>query len=330
MTGETAADPAARKPYTLVDLFAGAGGFSFGFTEEGFQVLAAVENFLTSAECYLRNVPADLVLQADVRNIVPGKDIPVEPDVLIGGPPCEEFTVANSDRRKDPLDRLYKTKMGSLTLQYIILLKQIRPRVFVMENVPGILDGPLKSELRMLFAKAGYRDIHFNVLEAEDYGTPSHRTRVFVSNIPIAPPKVGKHKTVWEAIGDLESLDVDLPNHVETPLRGKRGERMQQMGAGESMYHYRAADGNVHGVMTRLRKNELAPTVKGLGRFIHPTQDRLLTPREHARLMGYPDDYVFIGGKNDQYNAVGESVPPPLSQAIAGEVRRWLDAHPEA
>lgn len=306
-----------------MDVFAGAGGFSFGFAEEGFEILSAVENFRTACETYAANVPVGEVLQADVRN-VDETDFP-KPDVLIGGPPCEGFTVANAARRVDPLDRLYKDPAGSMTLAYIKLLKLVKPRVFVMENVPQIMEGALKDELRMLFARAGYDTIHFNDLLAEEHGTPSRRRRLFVSNVPIAPPKSSRRVPVWEAIGDLESLDVDLPNHVEVPVRGKRGRAMKDLEEGESIYHYRAADGRVHGSWTRLPKDDLAPTIKGLGRFIHPTQDRLATAREHARLMGYPDDYVFHGGKNDAYNQVGESVPPPLSQAIAREVRKALD-----
>ena len=80
----------------------------------------------------------------------------------------------------------------------------------------------------------------------------------------------------------------------------------------------------MHHTWTRLPADRVAPTVKGLGRFVHPVEDRLLTPREHARLMGYPDDFVFHGSKNEQYNQVGESVPPPLSRAIAREVRRQV------
>ncbi len=308
---------------TIVDLFAGCGGFSLGFTEEGFEVLSAVENFRTACETYAANVRTREVLQADVRN-VDASDFPERPDVLIGGPPCEAFTVAAKARRGHEIDRLYKDPRGSLTLQFIKILKDVRPRVFVMENVPGILEGDLEAELRMLFARAGYAEIHFNVLSAEEHGTPSRRRRVFVSNASIDPPRQSPSKTVWEAIGDIESLDVDLPNHTETPVRGKRGRRIAEMTAGDSMYHYRTHAGAVHGAWTRLDRDALAPTIMGSSRFVHPTQDRLLTPREHARLMGYPDDFVFHGGKNDQYNQAGESVPPPLAQAIARAVRQAL------
>ncbi|MHB8605245.1 MAG: DNA cytosine methyltransferase [Thermoplasmatota archaeon] len=309
-----------RRP-VVVDIFAGAGGFSFGFAESGFDIALAVENFRTACETYAANVPVGSVLNADVR-AVERSDFPEAFDVLIGGPPCEAYTVANADRRREPLDRLYKDPLGSLTIRYLQILKMLKPRVFVMENVPQILDGDLRSELHDLFKRAGYPELHENELRAEEHGTPSERRRVFLSNVAIAPPKDPKRTTVWEAIGDLESLDVDIPNHEAMPIRGKRGQKIAELATGDSVYHYRAASGKVHGSWTRLAKDEVAPTVKGLGRFVHPTEDRLLTPREHARLMGYPDDYVFHGGKNDQYNQIGESVPPPLAMAIAREVKK--------
>lgn len=317
---------AAVSAYSLVDLFCGCGGHGLGYTEEGFEVRAAIDNFRPSLETYSANVPANLVLECDVRKLEPGKDFEAKPDVLIGSPPCEAYTVANAKRRGNPLDRLYKDKSGSMTLQYLILLKQIQPRIFVMENVPGIMEGALEGELRMLFARAGYPAIHFNTLNAEDHGTPSRRKRVFVSNIRIKPPKQGKVGSVWDTIEDLEDLDADYPNHVEMPIRGKRGRDIEALGVGDSLFHYKAAGGRIHSAWTRLRKDDVAPTVKGLDRFIHPTQNRILTMREHARLMGYPDDFVFHGSKNEVYNMIGESVPPTLSQAIAGQVRKALDS----
>lgn len=311
---------------TVVELFAGCGGFGFGFAERGFRITHAVEAFRTSLETYVANVRVDEPVLSDVRKVDVEK-MP-RPDVVIGGPPCEAFTVANADRRRNPLDRLYLDPVGSLTLQYAKMVKALQPRVFVMENVPPIMEGPLEAELRMVFSRIGYPEIHFNRVQAEDLGTPSHRDRVFISNARLDPPRThaGRHVSVEEAIADLQSLDVDVPNHVETPIRGKKRQRMEELAEGTSLYHYKAADGRVHHAWTRLPADRLAPTVKGLGRFIHPVEDRLLTPREHARLMGYPDDFVFHGSKNEQYNMIGESVPPPVSLALAGEVRAALGA----
>lgn len=312
--------PQATDGPTVVDVFAGCGGFGFGFAEHGFGIDHAVEAFRPSLETYVANVPLGEAHLGDVRAQ------PYErwerPDVLIGGPPCEAFTVANADRRANVLSRLYDDPVGSLTLQYIKIAKALQPRVFVMENVPPIMEGPLESELRMIFARNGYPEIFFNRIQAEDVGTPSHRDRVFISNLRIQPPAAPRKPTLKEAIGDLVSLEIDIPNHVPQKLGKKQAAAVEALETGRSAYHYRAAGGRMHHTWTRLHWDKLAPTIKGLGRFVHPDEDRLLTPREHARLMGYPDDYVFHGSINEQYNMVGESVPPPLSLALAAEVKR--------
>jgi DNA (cytosine-5)-methyltransferase 1 len=311
---------------SVVDVFAGCGGFGFGFAEEGFRIGHAVESFRTSLETYVANVPLGEPHLADVRKV--DFEAMGRPDVLIGGPPCEAFTVANADRRKNPLDRLYLDPVGSLTLQYVKIAKALQPRIFVMENVPPIMEGALEAELRMVFARNGYPQIHFNRILAEDVGTPSHRDRVFISNVKLDPPRTheGRHVGVEEAIADLQSLEVDIPNHRPPRLGKKQTSAIEGLAEGRSAYHYRAGDGRTHHTWTRLPADRLAPTVKGLGRFVHPVEDRLLTPREHARLMGYPDDFVFHGSINEQYNMVGESVPPPVSLALAREVRKALDA----
>lgn len=308
---------------TVIDIFAGCGGFGFGFAQNGFRIAHAVEGFRPPMETYVANVPLDEWHLSDIRKIDWDKIAAERPDVLIGGPPCEAFTIANPNRRKAPLDRLYTDPVGGLTLHFIKIAKALAPRAFIMENVPPILE--LERELRMLFSRNGFPQIHFHRLLAEDHGTPSHRERVFISNLPLAPPKSERKIKTAEAIGDLTSLDVDVPNHVPPRLGKKQLAAVTTLEDGDSAYRYQAADGRGHGNWTRLLANRLAPTVKGQGRFVHPTEDRLLTPREHARLMGYPDDFVFHGSVNETYDMIGESVPPPLSGALAREAKRLLD-----
>ena len=305
---------------SVVDVFAGCGGFGFGFAETGFRITRAYEGFRPPLSTYVANVPLGEPVLGDVKK-VDWERVP-KPDVLIGGPPCEAFTVANPRRRKDPLDRLYQDPTGGLTLHFIKIAKALEPRAFVMENVPPILD--LERELRMLFARNGFPEIHFHRLLAEEHGTPSHRERIFVSNLPLAPARSPARTTVMQAIGDLVALDAPVANHVPPRLGKKQLAAVTTLEEGQSAYRYHAGDGRAHGNWTRLLPDRLAPTVKGQARFVHPTEDRLLTPREHARLMGYPDDFVFEGSVNETYDMIGESVPPPLSLAIAGEVKRLL------
>lgn len=240
------------------------------------------------------------------------------PRVVIGSPPCEPFTGANPGREKRPLDRLYKDPQGQLTLHFIRIVGEIRPEVFVMENVPAITEREIRYALEDLFARAGYDKIYFNILRAEDYGTPSRRTRVFVSNIRIDPPRKSTRVSVWEAIKDLSEVPSGaVHNHEITYLSGRRLKRVSRLRPGRGLYRYEGAGGKRFYNYLRLDPYDLAPTIMGSSRFIHPFEDRLLTVREQARLMGFPDHHIFLGGRDEQYNQVGEAVPPPLAEAIA-------------
>jgi len=318
--------------YKVIDLFAGAGGFSRGFKEESFKIIGAIENFKPVAEAYSTNFPETKIVVDDIKNVDALEFIDYigdEPDVIIGGPPCEPFTRANARRYPNPLDRLYKDPIGRLVLHFIRFVADIQPKVFVMENVPGILEGELAEALRKEFKRVGYERIYFNKLRAEDYGTPSRRLRVFISNIPIRPPKVKRKIRVIDAIGDLPEPDDihDIPNHEYVPLSPRKLKKIRRLKWGQALIHYGGAEHRVYTNFVRLHPYKLAPTVMGSSRFIHPFRDRLLTVREHARLMGFPDDHIFIGGRDVQFNEVGEAVPVPLARAIAREVKKYLDSH---
>jgi DNA (cytosine-5)-methyltransferase 1 len=315
-------------PLKLVDLFCGAGGFSRGFKDEGFNVVLGVDNMPQVAESFRANFPGAQVLVEDVQELR-SEDVASlvgDVEVVIGSPPCEPFTGANPRRKPDPLDRLYDDPQGRLVLHFIRLVGDLEPKVFVMENVPALAEGPLREALRREFARVGYPDVHFNLLRAEDYGTPSHRLRLFISNIRIKPPPTGRRVTVIEAIGDLPppSSPHDIPNHEPVPLSPRKQKRISKLRWGEALIRYAGAEGKVYYNYVRLHPYRLAPTVMGSSRFVHPFEDRLLTVREQARLMGFPDDHVFRGGRDLQFDQVGEAVPPPLARAIAREVRRWL------
>lgn len=318
-----------RERVRFVDLFCGAGGFSRGFTEEGFDPTLAVDNMEPVAETYKLNFPKSHVIVDDIRNIR-SEDIEAyvgEADVVIGSPPCEPFTAANPNRRKQPIDRLYDDPIGRLVLDFIRLVGDLRPRVFVMENVPALMEGELRGCLMREFARAGYPKVYFNLLRAEDYGVPSHRLRLFISNIELKPAPERKRVVVAEAIGDLPPPDSihDIPNHERTPLSPRKQRKISRLRWGEALVRYAGSGRKVYYNYVRLHPYRIAPTVMGSSRFIHPFEDRLLTVREQARLMGFPDYHIFYGGRDLQYNEVGEAVPVPLAKAIAKEVKRVLE-----
>jgi len=309
----------------VVDLFAGGGGFSEGFREAGFNVLLGIENNWSAARTFSSNFPNAITLPRDIRELS-GIDVGRyvgDVDVVIGGPPCEAFTTANPNRMKDPLDRLYMDELGQLTLHFIRMVSELRPRVFVMENVAAIMEDGLRTALMREFERAGYR-VFFNILHAEDYGTPSVRRRVFISNIEINPPKSRKIVTVGEALAGLPVPDTGFPNHESVTVSSSKMKRIPKVPWGASLYKFRGAK-HLHSNFVRLSMNKLAPTVMGSVRFIHPIEDRILTVREQARLMGFPDSHVFHGSKDEQFNQVGEAVPVPLARAIASIVLKALE-----
>jgi len=316
------------KRYSVVDLFCGAGGFSQGFREEGFDILLGVDNDPSAIRSYKANFPEAVALAEDVKQVT-GRLIERlvgDVDVVIGSPPCEPFTAANPERKPNPLDRLYQDPVGQLVLHYARLVSDLKPRVFVMENVPGILDDGLREELRRIFRDAGYDTVYFNVLRAEDYGTPSHRVRVFISNIRIRPRRRRGVVRVAEALHGLPAPGAGWPpNHEEPPMSQRKKKRISRLKWGSPLVFYEGAGGRRLPNMIRLHPYRLAPTVLGSSRFIHPFEDRFLTVREQARLMGFPDDHVFLGGRDSQYNQVGEAVPPPLARSVASCVRDYLE-----
>lgn len=316
--------------YKYIDIFSGAGGFSLGFHLTGrFKSLLAIDNFKPAALTYKTNFPHALVVNEDVKELdkelLTGIVKPDEIDVIIGSPPCEPFTGANPMRKKDPLDRLYSDPMGQLTLHFIRIVGYYRPKIFVMENVPAITEGGLRDALSIEFKRVGYEKIYFNALLAEDYETPSHRKRVFISNIPITPRKSSRRITVKEALSDLPEPGEAFPNHERPPdPPWRKLKRIHRLRWGEALIHYHGAEKPLPN-MVKLNPNTIAPTVLGSSRFIHPFEDRFLTVREQARLMGFTDTFVFIGGRDEQYNMVGEAVPAPLAKAIAWYLAGKLD-----
>ncbi|UXD21384.1 modification methylase [Ignicoccus pacificus DSM 13166] len=309
------------------DLFSGAGGFALGFEMAGFEGVLGVDNDRSAIRSYAANHRKAIALAEDISKLSSKtlERLGGSPDIVIGSPPCEPYTAANPKREKDPLDRLYKDPVGRLVLHFIRIVGDLKPKVFVMENVKGLIDGPLKKALREEFARVGYDKIYFNVLRAEDYCVPSHRVRVFVSNIPIKPKKCRKVITVEEAFKDLPEPNFEWPpNHEPPNVSKKLWRRIAKLRWGSALIHYRGSGGKLYPNMIRLHPKKLAPTVLGSSRFIHPYENRLLTVREQARLMSYPDNFIFIGGRDSQYNQVGESVPPKLAEAIANVVREAL------
>jgi DNA (cytosine-5)-methyltransferase 1 len=305
----------------VLDLFCGAGGFSLGFKQANYEIVCGLDNFEPVIRTFSYNFSSSHIILEDIKKVSSKriKEEVGEVDVIIGGPPCEAFTLASSKIQKDPLDRLYSDPRGQLVLHFIRLVGDLKPIFFVMENVRGILIPQIKEAIIKEFKRVGYDRIYFNVLHAEDYGNPSIRTRVFISNLKILPEKSKIKRTVWDAIGDLPSPYSihDIPNHDPVPVSERKLRKILRLKKGHSLVSFIGADNRMKENYIRLKFNSLAPTVMGKSRFIHPVENRILTVRENARLMSFPDDFIFFGGREVQFDQVGEAVPPILAKSIA-------------
>ncbi|AAY80035.1 DNA cytosine methyltransferase [Sulfolobus acidocaldarius] len=311
-------------PVKVIDLFSGAGGFSLGFNREPFEIKLSVDINHAAARTYSINFPNTVVIEDDIRNIT-GRDIRYliggEPDIIIGSPPCEPFTGANPSRRSDPLERLFVDERGQLTLEFIRIVGELKPKIFIMENVPAIANiDVIRSSIEGEFLRIGYPKVYFNILRAEDLGNPSRRTRVFVSNVKLKQQKSARLNTVWNAIGDLADRPNLLPNHEIAEVSEEKIRKFARLDFGDYLSMFKGSSGRNIPLYIRLNPYRLAPTVMGNSRFIHPFENRFLTVREQARLMSYPDDHVFVGNRDEQYNQVGESVPVVFSTTIAREI----------
>jgi len=312
---------------TVIDLFCGAGGFSLGFILENYELLLGLDIDEFCIETYKYNFPSALAIKADIRDIH-SKDIlryVDRPDVIIASPPCEAFTRASRNIMKEPIDRLYTDPRGRLMLDAIRIIGDLKPDVFIIENVPGINEPAIRDSIRYELSRYGYEKIYFNVIDAEKLGCPSMRRRIFISNIPIKIKRRAR-VNVWDAIKDLPDprFPSNIPNHeyVHLPLRFE--ERVRRLKWGEGLEYFMGSEQKVYLEYIRVHPNKPSPTVMGRSRFIHPYENRLLTVREQARLMTYPDTHVFFGPINSQYNQVGESVPPLVSKLIAEYLKRFI------
>lgn len=205
---------------TIIDLFCGAGGLSCGFRQAGFTVLAGIDNWEEALVTYRRNFPGTKTINADIEKIRP-QEIDVDNvDVIIGGPPCQGFSISGKRLINDPRNKLYKA--------FVSLVAHYKPKTFVMENVPGVMrlfNGKVKEQIITDFSAVGY-NVETKLLSAENYGVPQQRKRVFF--VGINPRKIKNTKkfefpslthgvennlipfvTVKDAISDLDFIPDD-------------------------------------------------------------------------------------------------------------------------
>ena len=292
-----------------VDLFAGCGGLSLGFQKEKYNIVAAFELWDAAVKCYKENF-SHSVYQTDLSNVDEAVKIirELKPDIIIGGPPCQDFSHAG---KRIEADR------ASLTDSYAKIICAIIPRAFVMENVDRARKSNAYAMAREEFKKAGYGLTEI-VLDASLCGTPQKRKRFICFGMQNKEDdfatnsfKVGfskKHMTLRDYFGDSLGFE----------------------------YYYRhPRNYNRRGVFSI---DEPAPTMRGVNRPVPkgypghhndacPVTDDLhaLTTMDRAKIQTFPDEYKWVGSKTDIEQMIGNAVPVNLGRFIARTIKPILE-----
>ena len=323
------------KTLKYIDLFCGAGGFSLGFDKSGFQNIFSVDIEEDFCETYKTNFPTHKLIPKDISQLTEEKikelTVSHEVDVVIGGPPCQGFSIAGNIGRKfidDPRNRLFK--------EFVRVVNIVNPKYFVMENVARLYthnNHKTKEEIIKDFNKLGY-EVKCTILNSADYGVPQIRRRVIfigsrISN-NILFPKVTytEHKTVKECLDDLPILNSGEESHI---LNHKAMNHTKQMLEKMSFIKdggdrkdipidLRPKSGDVRKYI-KYNSNKPSITITGdMRKVFHYSQNRALTVRELARLQTFPDNFEFKGNSISAQQQVGNAVPPLMAEAIAKSI----------
>jgi DNA (cytosine-5)-methyltransferase 1 len=304
----------------VVDLFCGAGGMSLGMHQAGGTLIGGVEVSEIASNTHRQNFPTCRTLNGDITQVQPeelsqGKQI----NLVVGGPPCQGFSVAGRRDPNDPRNRLF--------LEFVRFVKCLNPEYFVMENVPGILtmqQGAVKKAIMQSFEEIGF-NTSVCVLEAAEYGVPQFRSRAFfIGNrvgglnffpAPLKSPE--SFATIEDAIADLPSWQT-IPelNHEWTKHSPNFTQRISRVRPGDSLYATFAD------AYKRQHLGRPSMTIKENhgGTHIHPILDRVISAREMARLQTFPDEFIFYGSMKKAMWQIGNAVPPLLARMVANAV----------
>lgn len=305
----------------VVSLFSGAGGLDLGFVMAGHQIIWANDLYEDAVETYRHNI-GDHIVCEDIAKI-DASEIP-DCDIIIGGFPCQGFSVANTKRHEDDeRNELYK--------QLIRIIVEKRPKFFLAENVKGITNLAKGKVFEMIlsdFQSLGYKVKH-KILNAADYGVPQTRLRVIIIGVredidfdyeypQPTHDKDGKNGLPkWVSVGEAmsEIADPDQPNDLPN-------------------HEYSKYKLNFNGYLghRQLDPEKPAPTVTARGDnkggvviLPHPNGQRRMSCRELAAVQSFPLTYEFSGNRSSIYRQIGNAVPPLLGYAVANEFNRYTE-----
>lgn len=349
--------------YKLIDLFAGAGGLTQGFFSKSpssnFECVFGIDNDKAAVLTHNKNFgPHSLC--ADIEDWLKLNEAVPKADVVIGGPPCQGFSLLNKKREGDLRRALWEP--------YMDVVERSKASIFIVENVQGLFRSPELVNLRARAKNLGFETCAA-VLNSADYGAPQVRKRTIVvgwhpdragSPVEFPPPKshgrpgddsrLMDWKTVRDAIGDLiEPVGTEIRNcpppldlhfgrnptaksmkrYIVVPPGGNRFDLARLAPEITPNCWLKKKTGSTD-LFGRLWWDRPSVTIRTeffkpeKGRYLHPEKHRPITHREAARLMGFPDEFLFVGSKIEIARQIGNAVPPPLAYAIAKMVTEML------
>ena len=345
-----------KSQYNVIDLFCGCGGLSLGFEKAGFNVLLGIDIWEDALKTYRHNHKNPNTLCGDLSMLVPddieGMINHEKVDVIVGGPPCQGFSVAGKRIVEDKRNELYKS--------FVRMVAHFKPKAFVLENVPNILSlgkGIVRDAIVKDFSDLGYKVV-YKVLLASDYGVPQNRRRaIFVGLLDgsefVYPEKsVATPVTAKDALSDLPEYSIAdggeytcspqseyqklmranshaVYNH-EITIHTSQTQRIIAMVPDGGNYKDLPADlqntRKVHIAWTRLNSKRPSITIDtGHRHHFHYKYNRIPTARESARIQSFPDDFVFFCSRTSQLKQIGNAVPPLLAKAIAEQLCNQLE-----
>lgn len=340
--------------FRLIDLFCGAGGMSLGFREAGFEPVLAIDNDDAAIRTHKANFDGEAHC-ANIEEWLTSNEVPAA-DVVIGGPPCQGFSLLNKNRTGDARRALWEP--------YLQIAHRSNARVFVMENVAELSRSPELQEIRARALEYGF-ETKVTVVNTADYGAPQTRKRTIILGWrntwepsfpphpthaePGKPSNLPPWRTVREAIGDLPEptrchiegpapldihfgrtpTDLSIARYKSVPIGGNRFDLQQNAPHLTPDCWIRKTSGGTD-LFGRLWWDRPSVTIRTeffkpeKGRYLHPEKHRPITHREAARLMGFPDDFKFVGNKTQIARQIGNAVPPPLAKELGGMVADML------
>ena len=342
---------------SVIDVFCGAGGLTHGFVQQGFNVVAGIDNDISCKFPYEYNNVTRFIHRSVLDMTCEEIDslfVPDEVKILVGCAPCQPFS-------KYTHKRVYRDKW-QLVEKFAEIILEIRPEIFSMENVPSLVTYKKGAILEnfMDLLKPHYK-ISRDIVFAPDYGVPQRRRRLVVLgsrlgdiNLVEKTHEPHEYVNVQTAIGSLPALKAgevcaNDPMHRSRGLSPINDERMQQSVPGgtwrdwdenlRAACHKRDSGKTFSSVYGRMQLDLPAPTITtqafsfGTGRFGHPEQDRALSLREMALLQSFPDTYEFLDKSRSDYSferigrMIGNAVPVLLAKRIAESIERHLGQH---